>query len=155
MADEKSETLHPATELVTRVEDTHDRIRKDLDVLDASEDLDEIRAVVGELPALLNEHFLDEEKPGGLYDELHSLRPRFASKLEYLRREHKEILVALGGLQRELDEMDDVHRIGDREQRLDHIRMSAAAFLQLIRHHERIESRLVADTYYSEDGGSG
>jgi hypothetical protein len=155
MAAETEETRHPITEIVSRVVDTHRRIRSDLEVLDTSEDLAEIRAVVGELPGLLKEHFHDEERPGGLFDELLSLRPVFDSKLKYLRGEHREIIQALDGLQREIAAMDDVHRIGDDEQRLDHIRMSAASFLKLIHHHERIESRLVADTFYSENGGSG
>jgi hemerythrin-like domain-containing protein len=155
MQQEKSEVRHPASEIVTRVVDSHTRIRADLEVLASSADLDEIRAVVDDLPDLLKEHFRDEEKPGGLFDELRSLRPVFDSQLKYLRGEHREIMRTLEGLQHEIQEMDELFKVGDREQRLDHIRMSAASFLQLIQHHERIESRLVGETYYSEDGGSG
>jgi len=155
MGGAKGETRPPVTEIVSQVEETHRRIRADLEILDKSEDLDEIRGVVDDLPALLKEHFGDEEKPGGLFDELQTLRPVFESQIKYLRQEHREIMEAMTGLQREIEAMDEIHQIGDRDQRLDHIRMSAAAFMKLIHHHERIESRLVADTYYSENGGSG
>jgi hypothetical protein len=155
MDEEKSETRHPATETVSRIEDSHGRIRADLEILDKSDDLDAIRVVVNDLPGLLKEHFHDEEKPGGLFDELRALRPVFESKLKYLRGEHREIMRALEGLQKEVQEMEELFKVGDREQRLDHIRMKGASFVQLIHHHERIESRLIGDTYYSESGGSG
>jgi hemerythrin-like domain-containing protein len=155
MGGEKNETRLPATKIVSRVEETHRRIRSDLEVLGKSEDLDKIRTVVDDLPELLKEHFRDEEKPGGLFDELQSVRPVFESQIKYLRREHEEIMEALTGLRREIEDMEEVHKLADREQRLDHIRMSATSFLDLIHHHDRIESRLVADTFYSEDGGSG
>jgi hypothetical protein len=155
MDQEKAESRHPITPLVSRIVDTHTRIRSDLEVLDKSEGIGEIRAVVEGLPGLLKEHFRDEEKPGGLFDELRSLRPVFDAQLKFLREEHREILEALEGLHRELDAVDEEVQAGVREQRHDHILTSAAAFVELIRHHERIESRLVAATYYSEDGGSG
>jgi len=155
MDQEKAEPRHPITPLVSRIVDTHSRIRSDLDVLDKSEEMSEIRAVVDDLPGLLKEHFQDEEKPGGLFDELQSLRPVFDAQLKFLREEHREILQALEGLHRQLGAADDEVQAGVREQRHDHIVTSAAAFVELIRHHERIESRLVAATYYSEDGGSG
>lgn len=150
-----SETLHPPTPMVSRIVDTHRRIRSDLEVLDKSEEVDEIRFVVDDLPELLKEHFHDEEKPGGLFDELESLRPAFDSQLKFLRQEHREIMQAIEDLQRQFREADEVTQAGELEQRHDHIRVSATAFLQLIRHHERIESRLVGNTYYTEDGGSG
>jgi predicted nuclease with TOPRIM domain len=146
---------HPITPVVTQIQDSHARIRGDLDALARTTEIDEIRAIVEELPELLKEHFRDEEKPDGLYDELESLRPTIDSQLKFLREEHREILEALEGLQRQFREADEVTQVGELEQRHDHILMSAGAFLQLIRHHERIESRLVADTYYTEEGGSG
>jgi hypothetical protein len=30
-----------------------------------------------------------------------------------------------------------------------------SAFMEMVRRHERAETRLVADTYYLEEGGSG
>ena len=103
----------------------------------------------------MKEHFEEEEKPGGLFDELESLRPGFDSQLKFLRGEHVEIMEALEGLQQQFDAAEEVTQAGELEQRYDHILVSAAAFVQLVRHHERIESRLVANTYYTEDGGSG
>lgn len=152
---EEAGPRHPITPMVSRIVDTHRRIRSDLEVLEKSDEVSEIRIVVDDLPELLKEHFAEEEKPDGLFDELGSLRPVFDSQLEYLRGEHREIMAALEGLHRQLQEADDVSDAGVLEQRHDHILMSAVAFVQLIRHHERIESRLVAATYYSENGGSG
>jgi hypothetical protein len=155
MGSEETHTKHPVTPIVTHVQDSHARIRQDVDALAHVTEIDQIRAIVDDLPELLKQHFRDEEKPGGLFDELESLRPIIDSQLKFLREEHQEILEALEGLQRQFREADEVIQVGELEQRHDHIRMSAGTFLQLIRHHERIESRLVAETYYTEDGGSG
>lgn len=155
MDEETAEPRHPITPMASRIVDAHERIRRDIEVLDKSSEVSEIRAVVDELPELLKEHFREEEKPGGLFDELGSLRPGFDSQIKFLRGEHREIMQALKDLQRQFREADEVNQAGELEQRNDHILMSANAFLQLMRHHERIESRLVANTYYSEDGGSG
>jgi len=148
------ETQHPVTPIVLRVEDTHQQIRSDLQVLEKSDDLGQIGTVVAELPGLLKEHFRDEEKPGGLFDEIESLRPALASQLVRQREEHREIMRALEELQRQLGSLDELGP-GERQQLHDDIRVSKATFLQLIHLHERAESRMVADTYYTEDGGSG
>jgi hemerythrin-like domain-containing protein len=155
MDEETAGTRHPITPMISAIVDAHQRIRRDLVVLDKSDDVSEIRAVIDELPDLLKEHFHEEEKPGGLFDELQSLRPVFDSQIKFLRGEHQEIMQALEDLQRQFREADEVSQVGELEQRNDHILMSATAFLELMRHHERIESRLVANTYYTEDGGSG
>jgi hemerythrin-like domain-containing protein len=152
---EESELRHPATPMVSRIQDTHQRIRSDLGVLERSDDLGQIGAAVGELPELLKEHFRDEEKPGGLFDEIEALRPSLSSQLERLRQEHGEITRALEGLQGRLREVDETNPGGDLQELRDLIRVGKAAFLQLIHQHERVESRLVADIYYTEDGGSG
>lgn len=152
---EEGEKRHPVTPTVSRIEVTHLRIRSDLDVLEKSDDLGQIRAVVDDLPDLLKEHFRDEEKPGGFFEELESLRPALGPQLEILRQEHGEIMQALEGLQRQLHEMDKVTEVDDLEERRGQIRVRTSVFLQLIHLHERIESRVVADTYYAEDGGSG
>ena len=79
---EKGETQHPVTPNVRLIEETHRRIRSDLEVLEKRADLGQIGAAVDELPGLLKEHFRDEEKPGGLFDELATLRPVFDSQLK-------------------------------------------------------------------------
>jgi len=148
-------TRVPITPIVTLVEGSHARIRRGLEALEEARDVDEIRAIVCDLPALLEEHFEAEERPGGLFEELGSLRPTIDSQLRFLRQEHREILRALDGLRQRLREADATTHVGELEQRHEHIRVSAACFMQLIRHHERIETQLVSDTYYTEDGGSG
>lgn len=152
---EEAEARHPATPNVLRIEDTHQRIRSDLEVLEKRDDLGQIGDAVNDLPRLLKEHFRDEEKLGGLYDEIASLRPRLGSQLEILRQEHREIIGALQGLLGQLRRVDEMTRSGELPRLHDDIRVSKAVFLKLIHQHERVESRLVADTYYMEDGGSG
>ena len=155
MVGKESETRHPVTSIVSHIEGTHQRIRSDLEVLEKSDELGQIHAVVGDLPDLLKEHFQDEEKPGGLFEALEALRPVLSSQLEVLRQEHRKIMQTLKGLQRQLREADELTEDEDPEERHDRIRVSAAVFVRLIHRHERIESRLVASTYYIEDGGSG
>jgi hemerythrin-like domain-containing protein len=152
---EKAEAQHPVSENVLRIEDSHRRIRGDLEVLEKRDDLGQIGSAVDDLPELFKEHFRDEEKPGGLFEEIASLRPALSPQLEILRDEHREILRALQGLQGQLREVDEMTRRGDLQGLHDDIRLSKAAFLKLIHRHERVESSLVADIYYMEDGGSG
>ena len=155
MDQEKAESPHPVSPNVLRIEDSHRRIRNDLRVLEKRDDLGQIGEAVDDLPGLLKEHFREEEKPGGLFEEIQSLRPRLRSRLDRLRQEHREIMRALQGLQRRLREVDEMTRRGELQRLHDDIRLSKAAFLKLIHQHERVESGLVADTYYMEDGGSG
>lgn len=155
MGSGEGETRVPITPIVTLVEGSHARIRRGLEALEQARDVDEIRAIVCDLPELLAEHFEAEEKPGGLFDELGSLRPTIDSQLRFLRQEHREILQALDGLRQRLREAGEATHAGELEHRHEHIRVSAACFMQLVRHHECIETQLVSDTYYTEDGGSG
>jgi hemerythrin-like domain-containing protein len=155
MEREESETRHPVTATVSRIQESHRRIRRDLEVLDKSDDLGQIRAVVNDLPDLLAGHFEDEEKPDGLFDHLASLRPVLNPQIEALRRDHREITQALEALQQHLHGVERLTQVDDLEERRQNIRVRASVFLQLIHLHERIESRLVAETYYVEDGGSG
>jgi len=151
---EEGDLRHPVTPLVSQIESTHQRIRSDLEVLEKSDDLGRIGAAVGDLPGLLKGHFRDEERPGGLYEELESLRPALSSQLKQLRLEHRKITRALESLGRLLREAG-MNPDGELQQLRDEIRVGKATFLQLIHRHERLESRLVAEIYYTEDGGSG
>jgi hypothetical protein len=155
MGSRKRGAKHPVTPIVSHVENTHAQIRHDMETLERAEDVEEIRAIVFVLPELLKGHFDDEERPGGLFDELESLQPVIDSQLRFLRQEHREILQTLENLQQWFREADEVTQVAELEQRHDHIRVSTASFMRLIRHHERIETRLVAEAYYTEDGGSG
>jgi len=146
---------YPITQIASRFHENHAKMARDLRLLGEAEDVEQIRVIADELPELLKEHFDEEERPGGLFDELESLRPVIDSQLKFMRQEHREIMETLEGLRRQFQEADVVTNVGELEQRHDHIRVSTAAFVQLIRHHELVEARLVTDTYYTEDGGSG
>ena len=152
---EAAAAQHPVTPTVLQVEDSHRRIRSDLEVLEKRDDLAQIGDAVDDLPGLLKEHFREEEKTGGLFDEIQSLRPEVGPRLDLLRQEHRDILQALKSLQRQLGEVEEMARRGELQGLHDDIRVGKATFLQLLHRHERTESSLVADTYYMEDGGSG
>jgi hemerythrin-like domain-containing protein len=151
---EEGDLRHPVTPLVSQIQNTHRRIRSDLEVLEKSDDLDQIGAAVSDLPGLLKGHFQDEEKQGGLFEELESLRPGVRSQLKQLRLEHRKITHALEGLERRLREAK-TNPDGELQRLRDEIRVGKATFLQLLHQHERVESGLVAEVYYTEDGGSG
>jgi len=155
MGGEEQGTRYPITQIASRFHENHARMARDLRLLGEAEDVEQIRAIADGLPELLKEHFEEEERPGGLFDELESLRPVIDSQLKFMRQEHREIMETLDGLRRQFQEADVVTNVGELEQRHEHIRVSAAAFIALVRHHELVEARLVADTYYTEDGGSG
>lgn len=155
MVSEELEPKHAITPVASRIQDTHQKIRSDIQTLSELEKMGDIRRIAEELVELLTEHFEDEEKPGGLFDELESLRPVIDSQLKFLRGEHREIMQVLQDLLAQIREAGAVHQQGELEQREDHIRVSAEAFVQLIHHHERIESRLVSETYYTDEGGAG
>ena len=155
MVPDEFETKHPVTAIASRIQDTHQKIREDIKALSELEQIGDIRSVAEELVDLLTEHFNDEERPDGLFDELQSLRPTIDSQLKFLRGEHREIKQALQDLLTQIREAEAVHQPGELEQREDHIRVSTDAFVQLVYHHERIESRLVSETYYTDEGGAG
>jgi Skp family chaperone for outer membrane proteins len=104
---------------------------------------------------MLSKHFADEEGPDGLYDGLRAIRPSLDSEIKSLRGEHRKVLEAVEALRQQLQELDQQERTEDRQERLDRIREEMSAFMELVRSHERTETRLVADTYYLEEGGSG
>lgn len=146
---------HPVTLAVTQVEESHERIRRDLDALGKLADVRDIGAIADDLVDLLKQHFEEEERPDGLFEELATLRPAVEAQVDYLRNEHGEILEALDALRRQVRESAEGRLQPQFEQRADRIQTLAAAFVQLIRHHERIESRLVSETYYTDEGGRG
>jgi hemerythrin len=123
--------------------------------LASAEDLERIRTLVDALPELLSEHFSDEEGPEGLFDCLQVIRPAIDSQLKFLRQEHRTMLKTVEELRQQVRGTDQAMAAGQEEQRLIRIRESTTAFLRMVRCHERVETRLVADTYYAEDGGSG
>jgi hypothetical protein len=142
--------------LLARIEETHRHIVNFyLKELAAAQDLGRIRELVDPLPELLSKHFADEEGPDGLFDSLRARRPALDSGLKSLQREHRKVLKAVEALRQQVQEADLLEREDDRRERLSDIRKETSAFMRIVRRHERTETRLVSDTYYTEEGGSG
>lgn len=142
--------------LLARIERAHRQIVNTyLTELAAAQEPSRIRELLDPLPEMLSKHFADEEGPEGLYDGLRAIRPSLDSELKSLRGEHRRVLEAVEALRRQLREIDQLERAEDQEERLGRIREDLSAFMELVRRHERTETRLVADTYYLEEGGSG
>jgi hypothetical protein len=154
--DPQGQSAGPDGTASSRIEHSHRRILSFfLKELAVAEELDRIRALVDALPELLSEHFAEEEGPDGLFDGLRVIRPAIDSQLKFLRQEHREILKIVEELRQQVRGTDQVMPADREEQHLARIREGSTAFLRMVRRHERIETRLVADTYYAEDGGSG
>ncbi len=142
--------------LLARIERAHRQIVNSyLTELAAAQEPSRIRELLDPLPEMLSKHFADEEGPEGLYDGLRAIRPSLDSELKSLRGEHRRVLEAVEALRRQLRELDQLERAEDQEERLGRIREDMSAFMEMVRSHERTETRLVADTYYLEEGGSG
>jgi hypothetical protein len=142
--------------LLARIERAHRQIVNSvLAELAAAQEPSRIRELLDPLPEMLSKHFADEEGPDGLYDGLRAIRPSLDSELKSLRGEHRRVLEAVEALRRQLRELDQLERAEDQEQHLGRIQEDMSAFMELVRSHERTETRLVADTYYLEEGGSG
>ena len=65
------------------------------------------------------------------------------------------MLEAVEALRRQVREVDQMEGAEAQQERLAGIREDMSSFMEMVRSHERTETRLVADTYYLEEGGSG
>jgi len=135
---------HPAG----AIEDDHRVLRGQLEALTNAADRMGILSVLQGLPKMLSEHFADEEAVGGLYDDLAKRSPAVGKELEVLRREHRAILEELEALTRELES----HPEGDVGERT---RANVNRCMERLRRHEHVESRMIADVYYTDEGGLG
>lgn len=118
------------------------RLLKDLQAAEASG----MPPLLDALAALLPDHFADEEREDGLFEQLRSDRPAVDARVKALQREHKEILRALDAL------TEATRQLAEHHGRLEE---QKSAFLRRLRAHERIETRLVMDTYLVDEGGPG
>jgi hypothetical protein len=144
------------TSIAQRVARAHAEIHELLDRLDGGAfELGRTRQMLEDLPVMLEEHFDDEERNGGLFDTLRSLRPAVDPALKSLVRDHRSILRALETLEGYLERLDRTEDAGEQQQQLALLRGETDLVARQIREHERAESRLTADILYSDEGGSG
>lgn len=142
--------------ILARIERDHRRIVNFyLRELAAAQEPSRIRELLDPLPEMLSKHFADEEGPDGLFDGMRAIRPSLDPELKSLRGEHRIVLQAVETLRQQLRDLDQLEPAEDRREGLGRIREEMSAFMALVRSHERTETRLVADTYYLEEGGSG
>ncbi len=132
---------------LARLEEAHNKIVRCVADLESAPSRETTLACVDRLLEILPEHFtVDEEGPDGIFEEIRAIQPSLDTPLKSLQQEHQEIIKTLEALQERLREADrDFEPL--REQR--------AACVRKIHDHERRESRLVMDTYFLDDGGSG
>jgi len=139
-------------EMLERVEVTHRDLRTLIEQLVSASDVESIASGLCDLPTILAEHFAEEEAPGGLYDGLRHRRPDVETELTQLRGDH----VTLAGQVEALVAKADAGGSGAAKAvDFESLRAGTRAFADLLRGHERVESRLVSEIYYAEDGSSG
>jgi hypothetical protein len=115
-------------------------------------DVETIASGLRDLPATLEEHFAEEVAPGGLYDGLRHRRPTVEPELTRLLGDHAALTEQVNALVAQASACaSGAGASGD----LETLRTGTLAFADLLRRHERIESRLVSEIYYAEDGTSG
>lgn len=140
---------HPAT----RVEEDHRTLREQLEIISAAKTRSELLAGVLHMPKTLREHFDLEEQVGGLYDDLTSRSPASFRELEALRGEHRVILKAFEALCRQLKRL--IEDEGSIEEISERLTGDVGHCLKRLRDHEREESRVITDVYYTDEGGLG
>ncbi|MBW2273016.1 MAG: hemerythrin domain-containing protein [Deltaproteobacteria bacterium] len=136
-------------QLLEHIRESHRRLRSLLDALGNARDPEAIRTALTPLPELLSEHFSDEERPGGLFEGLREARPSIEPQLALLHAEHEKILEALRVISLQLESGEATDRA------LEKLKDAASALITMLAEHEQGESKLTAEAYYSDDGGSG
>jgi hypothetical protein len=140
---------HPAM----RVEEEHHGLRGQLDTIQAATTRAELRRDMLALRKMLLDHFAIEEGSDGLYDDLRKRRPALTSKLDALVDEHQVIL----------DELDAAHlRLNgqiEAEPKVELIpestKRDVSTWMDRLRGHERKESFMIGEVYYTDEGGLG
>jgi hypothetical protein len=130
-ADRHDKTAAPAEGEWAGLLRAHGRIRQLLVDLGAAEQPDAILKLAEALEQALADHFAEEEKPDGLFEELEKRAPANSFRLRSLRREHRAILKELDGL---------CARVRSMERGLS---------------DEEAETCFVMDTHLVDDGGRG
>lgn len=115
--------------------EVHASLPRLLMTLCEEEDLVGLQQQLGALRLLLNEHFREEERVGGFFDELSVQDPAKAEPLRALEEQHAGILS-------NLDELIETIRLFHRQ-----ISTSKLKLISLIHRHQRAEDDLVGEIY--------
>jgi len=132
------------------IEEDHLELRGRLDALADAASHAGILAGMKDLPRMLAKHFAQEELEGGLYDDLALRAPALCPQLDALRAEHRAMLEEFEALSREIHS-----QVGAEGTASEETRHAVARCADRLRAHEHAESSMIADVYYTDEGGRG
>jgi len=138
---------------VVRVEEEHHTLREQLDTIEAATTCTGLLGEMLVLPKMLVEHFAVEEQTGGLYEDLQKRRPVLTSQLNELRDEHKVILDEFDAIRLRLNGQIEAEEAV--EAIPESMRRDVSRWLERLRGHERKESSMIGEVYYTDEGGFG
>jgi hypothetical protein len=127
------------------VDAQHASINQMLARLEETTSLPEVAHQLGDLRALLQEHFETEAGDEGLHQLVTEFAPRHIPHVQKLLDEHEHLLADLQGIQ------DAIHDILDC--RTQQICADVRAFADKLKEHEKKEDKIFDDALYGETGG--
>lgn len=111
------------------------------------EAVEEAARVLGVISDEVQEHFIEEEKCEGFYDQILEQAPRLQSRADMIRAQHEIFRNKVARL------TQTVRRVHDYELWWDKLEKEFHAFSTELMHHESDEAELLQDAY-EEDIGS-
>jgi hypothetical protein len=152
----EKEHLHPSRPAVTSpatapsgaadIAEEHRALRELLGRVTATRDLGRLLPLLGELAALLEEHFTHEEAADGLHAQVAESAPDRLPEVQRLFTEHREVSERLAALVARAE--------GLWQGQLAEVLAEAAALAAYLHRHEAAEGELLAGALY-DDLGSG
>jgi len=134
-----------AAERRQRIDEEHARLRDLLEALEGNRDLERVDELLGELRALLVEHFETEEGPGGMHEIVGDLAAHRLPNVQHLFDEHRDILVAVDALRARLT--------GILDGPVRELVRGTGALVGTLRRHEHDEEELFTEAFYTDIGG--
>jgi len=139
-------TAGPPKPSLSQIADEHRHLRETLERVEQATDLTALIPLLEDLRNQLEQHFAEEEAPGGLADAVGESRPRYQRHLDKLFKEHKSMLAATASIMERAQRVID----GLKAEILRDVRQLGHD----LRAHEQTETELLMESVYS-DIGSG
>lgn len=138
---------------VARIEEDHSGVRSRIEEIEAARTRAGLGSALDGLPEQLRQHFALEESEGGYFEDVARRQPAISPQLQRLREDHRAMLEQLDELCRQLA---DRARSNEPEEDIPpHLHGAVTEWVEKLRSHEIDESRIIADVYYTEEGGYG
>ena len=141
----------PPDHPVAGIEEDHSSVRDHIEEIAAARTCAALVAALDGLPAELEAHFAREESDEGYFADIGQRRPAVSPQLQAFRDEHRAMLEQLEGVCGQLADRGE----GADEEIPPPIHDAVTQWLEKLRGHELEESRIIADVYYSDEGGYG